>query len=57
MNFLGFLPVLVVVEPVEQTLNVLEKRAAGILQSCRAFICLSAPLYCVNEVYCTNSVF
>lgn len=57
MNFLGFLPILVIVEPVKHTLNVLEKRAAGILRSCYAFVHLSAPLYCMNEAYCTTSMF
>lgn len=57
MNFLGFLPVLMTVEPVKHTSNALEKRAAGILQSYHAFVHLSAPLHCMNEVYCTNSMF
>lgn len=57
MNFLSFLPALVVVEPGKHTLNVLEKRAAGILQSYHTSVHLSAPLHCMNEVYCTNSVF
>lgn len=57
VNCLDFLPVLVIVEPVKHTLNVLEKRAAGMLQFYHAFVHLSAPLHCMNEVYCTNSMF
>lgn len=56
-EFLGLFTCLGDCRTIKHTSNALEKRAAGILQSYRAFVHLSAPLHCMNEAYCTNSMF
>lgn len=55
-NYLGFLPVFVIVEPVKCTSNVLEKRLLGYC-SLTMLLGIFCPLTLHERIYCINAMF